>query len=100
VAWVTGSAVGVCLGGTWTAARPLLVELVPEEELAEFFGLYAMSGKAAAIFGPLLWGGTLWMAGAWPEALRYRLAVALLAVLLAAGLGTLHWMVPAGRKRI
>jgi UMF1 family MFS transporter len=99
-AWVLGSAVGVCLGGTWTSARPLLVRLVPEEELAEFFGLYAMSGKAAAIVGPLVWGGVLWAASAWPESMRYRFAVAVLAGLLAVGFGVLRWLVPEGQKRI
>ncbi len=100
VAWVVGSVVGVCLGGTWTAARPLLVRLVPEDELAEFFGLYAMSGKAAAIVGPLVWGGVLWAAAAWPASVRYRLAVAVLAVMLSAGLGVLRWRVPAGREGV
>ncbi len=91
---------GVCLGGTWTSARPLLVRLVPEEELAEFFGLYAMSGKVAAIFGPLIWGGVLWAGAAWPAGVRYRVAVAVLAGLLALGLVILRWMVPEGQKRI
>lgn len=98
VAWVVGSAIGVCLGGTWTAARPLLVSLVPEDELAEFFGLYAMSGKAAAIVGPLVWGGVLWAAASWPAPARYRLAVAVLAVFLGSGLAILRWRVPVGRK--
>jgi UMF1 family MFS transporter len=100
VAWVIGSAVGVCLGGTWTAARPLLVRLVPEDELAEFFGLYAMSGKAAAIVGPMVWGGILWAAAAWPASVRYRLAVAVLTVFMAAGLCILRWRVPVGREGV
>jgi hypothetical protein len=27
--------------------------------LGQFFGLYSLSGRAAAIIGPLLWGGTV-----------------------------------------
>lgn len=100
MAWAVGSAVGVCLGGVWTAARPLMVELVPKEELAEFFGLYAMSGKAAAIVGPLLWGGVLWASSEWPDHLRYRAAVGVLALMLTAGLSVLYWLVPEGRERI
>lgn len=100
VAWAAGSAVGVCLGGTWTAARPLLLSMVPEEELAEFFGLYAMSGKAASIFGPLIWGGILLAAASLPEDLRYRIAVASMAALMAAGLAILRWLVPEGEKRL
>lgn len=53
--WVLGSVVGVLLGGLWTTTRPLLAELVPKEELGRFFGLFALSGRAAAIVGPLIW---------------------------------------------
>ncbi len=59
VFWVTGPVIGICLGGTWTASRPLLAGLVPRENLGQFFGLYALSGKVAAVLGPLLWGVTV-----------------------------------------
>ncbi|MBN1212993.1 MAG: MFS transporter [candidate division Zixibacteria bacterium] len=53
--WVLGSAVGVLMGGLWTTTRPMLAELVPRRELGRFFGLFSLSGRAAAIFGPLVW---------------------------------------------
>ncbi|MDF1544492.1 MAG: MFS transporter [bacterium] len=53
--WLLGSLVGILLGGLWTTSRPMLAELVPREELGRFFGLFALSGRAAAIVGPLLW---------------------------------------------
>jgi UMF1 family MFS transporter len=55
VIWVLGSAVGILMGGLWTTTRPMLAELVPRQELGRFFGLFSLSGRAAAIFGPLLW---------------------------------------------
>lgn len=55
VVWVLGSVVGILLGGLWTITRPMLAELVPHDELGKFFGLFALSGRAAAIVGPLLW---------------------------------------------
>jgi UMF1 family MFS transporter len=55
VVWVLGSLVGVLLGGLWTTSRPLLAELVPREELGRFFGLFSLSGRAAAVIGPLIW---------------------------------------------
>ncbi len=55
VVWVIGSVVGVLLGGLWTTTRPMLAELVPRAELGRFFGLFALSGRAAAVVGPLLW---------------------------------------------
>ena len=53
--WVLGSAIGVFLGGLWTTSRPMLAELVPRGELGRFFGLFALSGRAAAVVGPLVW---------------------------------------------
>jgi UMF1 family MFS transporter len=54
--WIMGSLVGIFLGSTWTASRPLLTSLAPKEVLGQFFGLYSLSGKAAAILGPVIWG--------------------------------------------
>jgi UMF1 family MFS transporter len=57
--WIMGPLIGICLGSTWTASRPLLVGLVPRETLGQFFGLYALSGKVAAVLGPILWGAAV-----------------------------------------
>jgi MFS transporter, UMF1 family len=46
---------GMSLGSTWTADRPLMLELTPPERLGEFYGLYGMVGRFAAVVGPLLW---------------------------------------------
>jgi UMF1 family MFS transporter len=54
--YILGGFVGLFLGATWTSARPLLAELVPKEKLGQFFGLYCLSGRAAAVIGPILWG--------------------------------------------
>jgi UMF1 family MFS transporter len=55
IIWMLGSLVGILLGGLWTVTRPMLAELVPREQLGRFFGLFALSGRAAAVVGPLLW---------------------------------------------
>ncbi len=54
--WVLGSVFGILLGSTWTISRPLLNQLVPENKLGLFYGLYSLSGRAAAVLGPVLWG--------------------------------------------
>jgi UMF1 family MFS transporter len=59
VFWIMGPVIGICLGSTWTASRPLLAGLVPRKTLGQFFGLYALSGKVAAVAGPLLWGAAV-----------------------------------------
>jgi UMF1 family MFS transporter len=96
VFWCAGSLVGIFMGSTWTSARPLLVTLVPREMLGEFFGLYAFSGKAAAIFGPLIWGLVVKLLGTF-HVLKYRFAVGSLAILAAIGLIIL-WGVSDDRK--
>jgi len=54
--YIIGSFIGVLLGGLWTVSRPLLAEMVPKDELGRFFGLYSLSGRAAAVIGPPIWG--------------------------------------------
>lgn len=83
--WIIGSLIGAFLGGTWASSRPLLVDLVPQEMLGEFFGLYSLSGKLAAVAGPLIWGGVVLLFR--PLGLvRYKFAIASLILMLAAGL--------------
>ncbi len=46
---------GNALGGTWSADRPLMLQLAPPERLGEFYGIYAMVGRFSAVLGPLAW---------------------------------------------
>jgi len=71
-----------------------LVTLVPPEMLGEFFGLYSLSGKVAAIFGPLVWGGTVLLLKPYGDVIRYKGAVFSLALMMLLGL-LLLWKVPA-----
>lgn len=101
--WVLGPIVGMLLGGVWAVGRPLLMQLSPPEKLGEFFGLYSLSGRAAAVGGPLLWGAVVYLFS--PERtlgsivvdflgldsvsaikLPYRLAIISLAAMMTVGL--------------
>jgi len=53
--WVVPPLAGIALGGTWTADRPFLLRLTPADKVGEFYGLYGMVGRFAAVTGPLLW---------------------------------------------
>ena len=59
VFWVIGALAGIALGGTWTADRAFLTRLAPPEQMGEFFGLYQLAGRFAAVTGPLIWGLTV-----------------------------------------
>jgi UMF1 family MFS transporter len=50
--WVLGLAIGIFLGPTQAASRSMMARLAPPELATEFFGLYALAGKATAFFGP------------------------------------------------
>ncbi|MCK4870717.1 MAG: MFS transporter [Gammaproteobacteria bacterium] len=79
--WLIGPLAGICLGGTWTSARALVVALAPKEMIGEVFGFYGFVGKTAAIVGPMIWGVTVWIFG--PLGLtKYRIAVFVLFLFL------------------
>jgi UMF1 family MFS transporter len=53
--WLIAPLAGFALGGTWAADRPLMIGLAPPQYLGQFYGLYALAGRFAALVGPLLW---------------------------------------------
>jgi len=101
--WILGPLVGILLGGVWSVSRPLLILLSPPDKLGEFFGLFSLSGRAAAILGPLVWGAVVWLMAPGrflgklvgdmfdlsvetSIRLQYRMAVAALAAMMLVGL--------------
>jgi UMF1 family MFS transporter len=79
-------AVGLVQGGVQALSRSLYSRMVPPGEAAEFFGLYNMLGKFAAIIGPALMGAVSYATGS------ARLSILSIALLLIAG-GVLLWFV-------
>lgn len=56
-------AVGFVQGGSQALSRSIYSRLVPVKQNAEFFGLYGLSGKLAASFGPALFAFTSQITG-------------------------------------
>ncbi len=83
--WIIGALVGVFLGSTWTSARPLLISLVPREMLGEFFGLYSLSGKIAAIFGPIIWATVVKLFESYGTIIKYKAAISALILMVIIG---------------
>lgn len=79
---------GISLGAVGTCDRVLLTRLAPPERVGEFFGLYVLVGRVAAVMGPILWGLTL-AAFAGLGTVSYRLAVLVLFTVFWVGFGLL-----------
>lgn len=53
--WGIACLAGIALGGTWAADRPYMLLLSPPRYVGEFYGLYSLVGRFAAVMGPALW---------------------------------------------
>jgi UMF1 family MFS transporter len=98
--WLIAPMAGFALGGTWAADRPLMIGLAPPEYLGQFYGLYALAGRFAALVGPLVWALVVDVLG-WgrPTALLFLLGFVFVAMAILrplpsdigrAGTGTSH----------
>ncbi|MCD6162290.1 MAG: MFS transporter [candidate division Zixibacteria bacterium] len=81
-----GSIAGTGLGGVWTSDRPLMINLLGKSErFGEFFGLYALSGRLAAVIGPVIWGLIIYFAEPF-GVIKYKFAIEALFLLMVVGL--------------
>src|SRR3954452_10671513 len=53
---VLGCLIGAAGGPLHAASRFLLIRLAPQDRIAQYFGLFALTGKVTAFIGPLLIG--------------------------------------------
>ena len=53
---ILGSVLGIFVGPAQAASRSLMARIEPQGKETEMFGLFALSGKATAFLGPLLFG--------------------------------------------
>ena len=53
---VLGCLIGAAGGPLQAASRSLLVRLAPKDRIAQYFGLFALTGKVTSFIGPLLIG--------------------------------------------
>ncbi|MDH5484786.1 MAG: MFS transporter [Gammaproteobacteria bacterium] len=55
--------IGLVQGGVQALSRSFYARLIPESHAAEYFGVYNMMGKAAAVIGPVLMGSVALLTG-------------------------------------
>ena len=51
-----GCIIGACGAPLQAASRSLLIRMVPRDQVAQYFGLFALTGKVTSFIGPLLIG--------------------------------------------
>ncbi|MAO34223.1 MAG: MFS transporter [Flavobacteriales bacterium] len=54
--WLAGILIGLMIGPNQSCSRSLMAKLTPKAKLNEFFGFFALTGKATSFIGPLLFG--------------------------------------------
>lgn len=89
--WVFGLALGVFIGPAQAASRSFLSRLVGPDEAGEYFGLFALSGKATAFLGPAVLAAVTDATGS------QRLGMATILAFFAAGLALLLTVRAGGR---
>jgi UMF1 family MFS transporter len=94
--WVAANLAGLCMGSSQSAGRALVAYLSPVERSSEFFGLWGVATRIAAILGPLSYGAVTWVTRG-----NHRLAILITGVFFLASLGVLAFVDERrGRARV
>ena len=94
--WIAANLAGLCMGSSQSAGRALVAYLSPADRSAEFFGLWGVAVRLAAILGPLTYGAVTWITHG-----NHRLAILLTGVFFLASLAVLAFVDERrGRSRV
>ena len=88
-----GCIIGACGAPLQAASRSLLIRMVPRDQVAQYFGLFALTGKVTSFIGPLLIGTVTALTAS------QKAGMAVLVLFFAAGLLLLAWVNAHGHAR-
>ena len=92
--WVAAGIAGVCMGSSQSCGRAMVAAMAPADRLGEFFGLWTLAVRVAAIIGPLTYGAVTWATAG-----NHRLAIGVTALFFVAALVVLRGIdVPRGAR--
>lgn len=77
--WLVAPLAGAALGSTWTTDRPLLIRLAPPAHLGQAMGLYAVTGRFAALLGQVAWAAVVGVLG-WGRPVAVLALLAMVAI--------------------
>lgn len=84
VFWAAAVVAGLCMGSSQSCGRAMAGSLMPQDRLAEFYGLWGFATRLASIVGPITYGAVTWMTAG-----NHRLAILTTGVFFVAGAGIL-----------
>ena len=61
--WLAANLIGLAMGSSQSAGRALMGQFTPVGQAGEFFGLWGLASRCAAIIGPLTYGATSMLSG-------------------------------------
>ncbi len=79
--WIAANLIGVSIGSSYSVGRALVGQFSPPDRAGEFFGLWGLAMKTAAIIGPISYGLITYISGG-----NHRMAIASTAVFFIVGL--------------
>ena len=85
--WVAANLAGLCMGSSQSAGRALVAYFSPTDRSGEFFGLWGVATRLAAILGPVTYGAVSWATDG-----NHRLAMLLTGAFFIAALGFLAFV--------
>ena len=83
--WLAAGIAGLCMGSSQSCGRAIVAAMAPADRLAEFFGLWTLAVRIAAIIGPLTYGAVTWITAG-----NHRLAIGTTALFFVASLAVLR----------
>ena len=83
--WIAAVLAGLCIGASQSCGRAMVGLLSPEARLAEFYGLWSLAVRVAAVIGPITYGAVTWVSGG-----NHRLAILGTGVFFVAALAVLR----------
>ena len=57
--WLLAAVIALVLGGTQAVSRSLMTEMIPNQQNAQYFGFFNLSGKATSFIGTFLFGAII-----------------------------------------
>lgn len=61
--WLAANLIGLAMGSSQSAGRALIGNFTPVARTGEFFGLWGLAARCAAIIGPATYGAISWLTG-------------------------------------